>query len=90
MNRARLKEKLFKSYGAAVIMSMDDRYTTWAGLQSNPWLPVTFHKRYTTVKINDRDFKIDPSEWEIEGGFGKMYTVKSRYREHPKVVKGEE
>lgn len=82
MNMARLKKAIFQSCGSAIIQSVrDNRISTWAGLQHNPWLPLNFYKDKTTVVINNREFMIDPLDWVIQGdGVPVMYKIKDHYR----------
>jgi len=89
MNRAKLKKTLFDTYQAAIIISIDDRISSWAGLHTNPWLPVIFHPRHTCVVINEKEFKIDPDDWTIEGDQdAKMYALRTAGRGyHTRVCK---
>jgi hypothetical protein len=81
-NKARLREKLFKTCGSEYIMSPNKRLTSWSGLHNNPWLPCRFFNSCTTVEINGQEFKIDPDDWECEGGHAVLYTIEKQERKY--------
>jgi len=100
---ARLKGRLFNTCSSAIIQAVsDNRITSWAGMTNNPWLQAKYYKDKTTVIINQREFKVDPDDWDIVGdGLAVMYKIETpdrkyamrvprkkrgKYNKKPKVV----